>query len=134
MRFPAITAAAAEPSEEEDRPSYAALGVTLFSNASVQSGLTTGDWTYARNRPAIEDEPESYISRAIAPGVEFLFDRSVDPGEKVNLIELEQSRATAMREKLDRHEAEAALADVKEDGIRIDPSIADRLRAMGYLR
>jgi arylsulfatase A-like enzyme len=118
----------------EDRPSYAALGVPLFPDASVQTAVTTGAWTYARNAPAIEEEPEAYPSRAAAPGEEFLFDRSVDPGERVNLVDLEKRRAAEMKAKLDRHLAESPLADVKEEGIRIDPGIADRLRAMGYLR
>jgi arylsulfatase A-like enzyme len=118
----------------EDRPSYAALGVTLFPDASVQTSLTTGAWTYARNAPPAEQEPNSYASRAVAPGKEFLFDRSVDPGENVNLVDLEKRRAVAMRAQLDSHLAEAPLKGVKEEGVRIDPAIADRLRAMGYLR
>ncbi|MBW2242897.1 MAG: sulfatase [Deltaproteobacteria bacterium] len=121
-------------SQGEDRPSYAALGFTLFRDASVQDALTTGDWTYARNAPAKENEPDDYTSRAVAPGGEFLFDRSVDPGEKVNLIELEGARAAAMRGELEKHLAEAELNDVKDEGVRIDPAIAGRLRAMGYLR
>ena len=118
----------------EDRPSYAALGVPLFPDASVQTAVTTGAWTYARNAPPIEEEPEAYASRALAPGEELLFDRGVDPGEKVNLVDLEKRRAEQMRAKLDSHLAESPLADVKEEGVRIDPAIADRLRAMGYLR
>jgi arylsulfatase A-like enzyme len=118
----------------DDRPSYAALGAPLFLDASVQTAVTTGAWTYARNAPASEEEPEAYVSRAVAPGEKFLFDRSVDPGEKVNLADLEKRRAEQMQAKLDRHLAESPLEDVKEEGIRIDPGIADRLRAMGYLR
>jgi arylsulfatase A-like enzyme len=118
----------------EDRASYAALGVTLFPDASVQTAVTTGAWTYARNAPAIEEEPEAYASRAVAPGAEFLFDRSVDPGEKVNLADIEKRRAAEMQAKLERHLAESPVEDVKEEGVRIDPGIADRLRAMGYLR
>lgn len=118
---------------ESDWPSYAALGFTLFRDASVQTSVTTGDWTYARNADAVEGDPDAYASRAVAPGREFLFDRSVDPGEKVNLIELEKVRAAAMREQFDLHLAGGELEDVKQEGIRIDPNIADRLRAMGYL-
>jgi arylsulfatase A-like enzyme len=118
----------------EDRPNYAALGAPLFPDASVQASLNDGAWTYARNAPAIESDPESYASRAVAPGREFLFDRGVDPGEKVNLIDLEKRRASQIQAKLDRHLAESPLEGVKEEGLRIDPEIADRLRAMGYLR
>jgi arylsulfatase A-like enzyme len=118
----------------EDRPNYAALGATLFPDASVQAAVNDGAWTYARNAPAKEADPEAYVSRAVAPGQEFLFDRSVDPGEKVNLVDLEKHRTADMGEILDRHLAESPLEGVKEEGLRIDPEIADRLRAMGYLR
>lgn len=128
--LPLMTSGAAP----EDRPSYAALGVPLFPDASVQTSVTTGAWTYARNAPPIEEEPEAYASRATAPGQEFLFDRSVDPGEKVNLIDLEKRRAAEMQAKLDRHLAKSPAQGVKDEGIRIDPAIAGRLRAMGYLR
>jgi arylsulfatase A-like enzyme len=121
-------------STAEDRPNYAALGVTLFQDASVQPAINDGAWTYARNAPAMESDPEAYVSRAVAPGEEFLFDRSVDPGEKVNLVDLEKRRATEIEVILDRHLAEAPLEEVKDEGLRIDPEIANRLRAMGYLR
>jgi hypothetical protein len=64
---------------------------------------------------------------------EYLFDRRVDPGENVNLIEREASMAARMRTLLDAHLAEGG-AGVVEKGVRVDPGIADRLRAMGYLR
>jgi arylsulfatase A-like enzyme len=69
----------------------------------------------------------------IAPGAEYLFDRSVDPGENVNLMTLEAAEAERMRKRLDAHLA-ASGDTVVEPGVRIDPSIADRLRALGYLR
>jgi arylsulfatase A-like enzyme len=117
-----------------DRPSYSALGVPLFPDASVQTALSTGDWTYARNEPPKEDDPKAYESRAVAPGAEFLFDRSVDPVENVNLLELEDARAAELRAAMDAHLDGAAEEGVLEKGVRIDPGIADRLRAMGYLR
>jgi hypothetical protein len=108
--------------------------VTLFPDASVQTALTTGTWTYARNAPPVEGEPDSYASRAVDPGKEFLFDRSVDPGENVNLIDLESRRAAELQAQLDRHLAQSPVEDVKEEDVRIDPAIAERLRAMGYLQ
>jgi hypothetical protein len=45
----------------------------------------------------------------------------------------EVKQAERLRQSLDRHWAEAE-AGVVERGVRIDPEIADRLRAMGYLR
>jgi choline-sulfatase len=126
---PLITGETRDP----DRPSYAGLGVPLFPDASVQASVTDGTWTYARNAPE-EEQPETparFLPRS--PGAEFLFDRSVDPGENVNLIEREPAQAERMREQLDRYLA-AESAGVKERGVRIDPSIAERLRAMGYLR
>jgi arylsulfatase A-like enzyme len=118
-------------SEEGDRPTYAALGVPLFPDASVQS-VSDGSWTYARNATAPEDA-DAYESRAVAPGREFLFDRRVDPGENVNLVRREAAETERMRGLLDAHLAERGEG-VVERGVRIDPAIADRLRAMGYLR
>jgi hypothetical protein len=51
----------------------------------------------------------------------------------VNLVEREPEEAARMRQALDRHLA-AETGDVVERRVRIDPSIAERLRALGYLR
>ena len=119
---------------EHDRPSYAGLGIPLFPDASVQSAVSDGAWTYARNAPAEEDgENAARRFQPVAPGSEFLFDRRVDPGENVNLVAREPAETGRMRTLLDRHLTEQA-AGVVERGVRIDPGIADRLRAMGYLR
>jgi arylsulfatase A-like enzyme len=126
---PLLTGAAAEP----DRPSYAGLGVPLFPDASVQTAVSDGAWTYARNATPPEGDEKAYEGRAVAPGAEYLFDRRIDPGENVNLVEREVAEAVRMRRLLDRHLADAP-AGVVETGVRIDPGIADRLRAMGYLR
>jgi len=69
----------------------------------------------------------------VAPGAELLFDRAVDPGENVNLVAREPREALRMRAQLDAHLAEESEG-VVESGVRIDPGIAERLRAMGYLR
>jgi arylsulfatase A-like enzyme len=119
--------------EERDRESYAALGVPLFPNASVQTAISDGSWTYARNATAPEDDPDAYEARAVAPGAEYLFDRRVDPGENANLITREPAAAERMRALLDAHLSEPDRG-VVERGVRIEPHIADRLRAMGYLR
>jgi choline-sulfatase len=119
--------------EEPDRVTFAALGVPLFPDASVQSAVSDGSWTYARNAPAPEDDPEAYEGRAVAPGAEYLFDRRVDPAENANLVAREPTAAERMRALLDGHLA-AESPGVVEPGVRIDPGIAERLRAMGYLR
>jgi arylsulfatase A-like enzyme len=119
--------------EATDRTTYAALGVPLFLDASVQAAVSDGKWTYARNATAPEADPDAYEGRAVAPGVEFLFDRRVDPGENVNLMRREPADGERMRALLDGHEAHEG-ASVVEKRVRIDPGIADRLRAMGYLR
>jgi arylsulfatase A-like enzyme len=118
---------------ERDRPNFAALGVPLFRNASVQTAISDGAWTYARNAVAAEDGETANEGRAAAPGAEYLFDRQVDPGENENLIERETSMAARMRTLLDAHLAEGD-AGIVEPSVRIDPGIANRLRAMGYLR
>jgi arylsulfatase A-like enzyme len=119
--------------EEPDRPTFAALGVPLFPDASVQRSVSDGSWTYARNATAPEDDPDAYEGKAVAPGAEFLFDRRVDPGENANLMTREPGEAERMRAMLDAHLAKRD-AGVVEKGVRIDPGIAERLRAMGYLR
>jgi arylsulfatase A-like enzyme len=118
---------------ELDRPSYAGLGVPLFSDASVQAAVSDGDWTYARNATAPDGDEEAYEDRAVAPGAEYLFDRRVDPGENVNLVAREAEEAKRLRALLDAYLA-AGDTGVVEEGVRIDPGIAGRLRAMGYLR
>lgn len=116
-----------------DRISFAALGVPLFPDSSVQASVTDGRWMYARNATAPPGKPHAYEAHAVAPGAEFLFDQSVDPGDNVNLLKLEPAEARRMRALLDRHLAERRRG-VVERGVRIDPEIAKRLRAMGYLR
>jgi arylsulfatase A-like enzyme len=127
---PLLTGAATEP----DRPSYAGLGVPLFPDASVQAAVNDGAWTFARNAPTEKDD-ENAVQRfqPVAPGSEFLFDRRVDPGENVNLLTREPTEAGRMRDLLENQLTQEG-AGVVERGVRIDPGIADRLRAMGYLR
>jgi arylsulfatase A-like enzyme len=105
-----------------DRPTYAALGEPLYLDASVQVSVNDGAWTYARN---VEPDPNRD---------EFLFDRGVDPGENVNLIPREAEAADRMRALLERHLAQQPDQEVLETGVRIDPAIEQRLRAMGYLQ
>jgi arylsulfatase A-like enzyme len=113
-----LTSATAEP----DRPVFAGLGTPLFPDAAVQVSVRDATWTFARNL-----DPESRRG-------ELLFDRRVDPGENVNLVELEPGQAVALRARLDAYLEEQPAVDVLEQGVRIDPAIAERLRAMGYLR
>ena len=128
--MPLLTGATTEP----DRPSYAGLGVPLFPDASLQTAVTDGTWTYARNAPAKKDDAKAARGfQPVAPGAEFLFDRRVDPGENANLVKRESAEAGRMRDLLDRHLTRED-AGVVERAVRIDPGIADRLRAMGYLR
>jgi arylsulfatase A-like enzyme len=118
----------------DDRTSFAALGQRLFVNASVQVSVTDGAWTYAQDREW-SDADEAKPNEGDAPGAltaEFLFDRAVDPGENVNLISREPEQADRMRALLRDHLAIPHRGIVEAD-VRIDPTIADRLRAMGYL-
>jgi len=115
------------------RPSYAMLGVPLFPDASAQSALHARDWTYARNAAADPQDPKAWRSRAVAPGKELLFDRTVDAGENVNLAKRAPDEADRHRQRLDAHLARGEIG-VRESGVRIDPGIAEKLRAMGYLQ
>ena len=105
-----------------DRVTYAGLGTPLYLDSSVQVSVNDGRWTYARNLP---NDPH--------PG-EFLFDRSVDPGENVDLIQLEPTQAGHMRQMMDSHLEATPMPGVLQKDVRIDPAIAERLRAMGYLK
>jgi len=58
----------------------------------------------------------------------------VDPGENVNLVDREPSEAQRMRRLLDDHLEQAPADAVRDTGVRIDPSIAQKPRAMGYLQ
>jgi arylsulfatase A-like enzyme len=119
---------------EPDRPAFAALGLPLFTDASVQTAVSDGVWVYARNAPDEEEEPHPARGlRPVAPGAELLYDRRVDPGENVNLVEREPAEAARMRALLEQHLA-AGSAGVLERDVRIDPEIAERLRAVGYLQ
>jgi hypothetical protein len=119
--------------EEPERRRNAALGVPVFPDASVQSSVTDGAWTFARNATAPDGDDKAYEARAVAPGAESLFDRRVDPGENVNLVGREPEQAAKLRQLLDGQQADGR-AGVVERGVRIDPGIAYWLRAMGYLR
>jgi arylsulfatase A-like enzyme len=105
-----------------DLTSFAGLGLPLYRDASVQISVTDGSWTFARN---VEPDPNRD---------EFLYDRSVDPGENANLLGREPAQEQRMRKLLDDHVSEEPSAEVMESDVRIDPGIAQRLRAMGYLQ
>jgi arylsulfatase A-like enzyme len=115
--LPLITGAESEP----DRVAHAGLGTPLFRDASIQVSMNEGDWIYARN---VAPDPRP---------AEFLFDRTVDPGENVNLVAREPGQAERMRARMDEYLAAQPAEEVLETDVRIDPAIAERLRAMGYL-
>jgi len=103
-----------------DRTSYASLPALLFRDAVLQESVSTGGWSFARDL----DEPRR----------EHLFDLSVDPDEEVDLIEIEPEAAGRLRTLLDAYQQRTPLPGVVRSGIRIDPQIADKLRALGYLQ
>jgi len=118
-----------------DRTAFAALEQPLFVDASVQTSATDGAWTYAQDREwsKTDDAKANDGDAPGAPTAEFLFDRAVDPGENVNLISREPEQANRMRTLLRDH-LEVRDRGIVETDVRIDPTIADRLRAMGYLQ
>ena len=101
-----------------DRTSYASLDDLLFVKAVRQLSVNDGSWSFARNT---ED------------GAEFLFDRVVDPGENVNLVEREPEQAARMRRLLDAYLAGEPFPETRVADVRVDPNIARLLRALGYL-
>jgi hypothetical protein len=88
----------------------------------VQQALNDGSWTLARN---VDPDPRPR---------EFLYDRTVDPGENVNLIDREPAAAERMRVRLDAYLAREPVRGVRESDVRIDPGIAEKLRALGYMQ
>jgi arylsulfatase A-like enzyme len=101
--------------------SFASLDELLFPDGALQRSVTDGSWTYARN-PDGEDGASG----------ELLFDRRVDRWESVNLIDAEQPQAARLRQVLDRHWTEPTRPEVRAEGVRIDPRLAEKLRALGY--
>ncbi|MBW1685436.1 MAG: sulfatase [Deltaproteobacteria bacterium] len=110
----------AAPDPQPDRPSFAALGAPILRGVVEQVSVNDGSWSLARNL----DER----------GREFLFERALDPLEDANLVDLERAAAQRMRAVLDAHLSVEARAEARATNVRIDPNIAERLRAMGYLQ
>ena len=107
-----------------DRPSFAALGAPLYPDAATwQASVSDGGWSYARR---VAPDPRA--------GEERLFDRGVDPGENVDLARREPAETERMRARLDDHLAAPPREGARARDVHIDPSIAERLRAMGYLQ
>jgi arylsulfatase A-like enzyme/Flp pilus assembly protein TadD len=103
-----------------DRASYASLPALLFRDAVLQESVNIRGWSFARDL----DDPHR----------EHLFDLRVDPDEEVNLIEIEPDEADRLRPLLDAYQRRTPLPGAVRSEIRIDPQIADKLRALGYLQ
>lgn len=108
------------PEPEVDRVSYASLRAHIMLDSKLQAAVNDGSWTLVRD---LEEG-----------GEEHLFDLAVDPREDANILDLEPDRADHMRKLLDTHERAGARAGVNREEVRIDPKIAERLRAVGYLQ
>jgi arylsulfatase A-like enzyme len=106
-----------------DRPSFAALGVPLYPDAAIEASVADAGWSFA-----LRVAPDARAGEAR------LFDRNVDPGENVDLARREPEEAARLRAELEAHLASPPVAGARAQDVRIDPSIAERLRAMGYLR
>ncbi len=102
-----------------DRPSFASLPAPIMPGATLQTALNDGAWTFVRDR----DEAAR----------ERLFDLEWDVVEDANVVEFEPDAAAHMRARLDAHLAAPPRAGISRENVRIDPSIAERLRAVGYL-
>jgi arylsulfatase A-like enzyme len=110
--------AATDP--QPDRLNFAALGAPILVGAVEQVSVNDGSWSLARN---LDEERR-----------EFLFERELDPLEDANLVDLEPAAAERMRAVLDAHLSVEARADARAANVRIDPKVAERLRAVGYLQ
>ena len=67
-----------------------------------------------------------------ADGRERLYDRRVDPEENVDLAGIETGARERLAAELREHRSRAPLAGAAASGLRIDPELARRLRALGY--
>lgn len=112
-----------EGATEPDRETRASLRARLFKDATFQELASDGRWVYVRD---FEDDG--------TPRRDRLFDREVDPGEYIDVSASEPDEAERMREILEAGLSRKPSKDVRETNVRIDPGIADRLRAMGYLQ
>ena len=108
------------PEPAPDRVSYADLGDPVMVGVPEQVSVVDGAWSLARNI----DET----------GKEFLFDRKLDPREDANLLDLEPAQAERMQALLNSHLATELRPGTHVEDVRIDPGIAKRLRALGYLQ
>ncbi len=108
-----------DPAAASDRTNFAALGPPIMTGAVEQVSVNDGTWAMVRN---LDD-----------PGREYLFDRQLDPGEDVDLVEIEPGEADRMRAVLDAHLASERIVEMLESGVRISPLISERLKALGYL-
>ena len=116
-----LVLAEAQGERGEDRVSFAALGLPLFPDATVQAAVNDGEWTYARN---IELDPDE---------TEFLYDRQIDPSEDVNLIGREPEQTKRLQALFRAHREVPPVQNVLKSKVSIDPGIAERLKAMGYI-
>jgi len=103
-----------------DHISFASLPALLFRDAVLQESVSKDGWSLVRD---IQDSKR-----------EQLFDLRVDPDEEVDLIEIEPAAASSMRPLLDAYEQREPAAGVVKSNVRVDPQIANRLRALGYLQ
>jgi arylsulfatase A-like enzyme len=109
-----------DPWNAPDRVAHAALTVKLFHDAQPQESTSDGTWTYARGLGGDTRER--------------LFDRRVDPGENVDLAASEVVTARRLRALLQRQSERAPLPGTAATKVHIEPELAQRLRALGYLR
>ncbi len=102
------------------RINFAALGAPIMVDVTEQVSVNDGVWSFARN---LDEE-----------GREFLFDRRVDSAEDANLVDLEPEQAARMRSLLDGYLGLSPRPEARAEKVWIDPGIAERLRAVGYLQ
>ena len=110
----------AEDAPLDDLPSYASLGALLYVDAVLQESVNDGGWSFSR------DLGEAARER--------LFDGRVDPDENVDLLDVEVQDAERLRAMLDAYQRRSPRPDTVRSEIRIDPGIAEKLRALGYLQ
>jgi arylsulfatase A-like enzyme len=106
--------------EEPHRTSYATLGSRIMRGADEQVAINDGAYSLVRT---LGDE-----------GFDSLHDQALDPREDANLVELETAEAARLGALLDAHLALPPAEGTPARNVHIDPAIANRLKALGYLQ
>jgi arylsulfatase A-like enzyme len=82
---------------------------------------------------AIRMDGTKFVRSLQPDGRRELYDLQLDPGEKINLIENQQSVALMLSDLLDKWRAKATSDGASPNEIRLTPEHVEHLRSLGYI-